>query len=223
MVCDVSHSLQVTIFFRFLFSLTKRFAYILNTASCSSFSRTMPIHGQWQWLWISQEQSMSWLLIVLWLWSELGDCACCSLRTVWLENLYFCNVLTLASPSCTPIFSGVIACGMYDYEAAKQVSVGPVLRVSLMEDESLSCSGTICYLLTCGILSGLCVIAVVLSLIVVYQSKNVCTRLIRKSSVCDAWRCYGRWSLHKHECVENPTLFSQFTENMFFGNLAGAN
>ncbi|GFZ03778.1 thylakoid lumenal 17.9 kDa protein, chloroplast [Actinidia rufa] len=35
-----------------------------------------------------------------------------------------------------------------------------------------------------------CVTAVVLCLNVVYRSKNLCARLIRKSPVYDAWRCY---------------------------------
>ncbi|XAR67880.1 hypothetical protein NMG60_11002816 [Bertholletia excelsa] len=91
------------------------------------------------------------------------------------------NFLTLASPAGSLIFSGVIASGIYDYEAAKQASLNQQVleqatKAPLMEEE-LSCSGIVCYSLSCGILSGFCVIAVVLSLIVVYRTKRVYTQL----------------------------------------------
>uniref|UniRef100_A0A5B7AYI8 Putative Major facilitator protein n=2 Tax=Davidia involucrata TaxID=16924 RepID=A0A5B7AYI8_DAVIN len=98
------------------------------------------------------------------------------------------NFLTLASPVGSLIFSGVIASGIYDYEAAKQASLkqkilGAVLTLPFGEEESLSCDGIICYSLTCGILSGLCVIAVVLSLIVVYRTKSVYAQLYGQSLI----------------------------------------
>ncbi|XP_059657417.1 protein NUCLEAR FUSION DEFECTIVE 4-like [Cornus florida] len=96
------------------------------------------------------------------------------------------NFLTLASPVGSLIFSGVIASGIYDYEAAKQDSLkqtilGPLLKMPLRDDESLSCEGTICYSITCAILSGLCIIAVVLSSIVVYRTRSVYAQLYGRS------------------------------------------
>lgn len=93
------------------------------------------------------------------------------------------NFLTLASPVGSLIFSCVIASGIYDYEAEKQASLTRNALGVLMDDDSLSCSGTICYSITCGIMSGLCAIAVVLSLIVVYRTKSVYTQLYGKPTV----------------------------------------
>ncbi|KAL6996938.1 hypothetical protein U1Q18_007062 [Sarracenia purpurea var. burkii] len=98
------------------------------------------------------------------------------------------NFLTLASPVGSLIFSGVIASGIYDYEAEKQASLkqrlsGQAVTKPLMEDKAFSCSGIICYSLTCGILSGLCAIAVALSTIVVYRTKSVYAQLYGKSPV----------------------------------------
>ena len=86
------------------------------------------------------------------------------------------NFLTLASPAGSLIFSGVIASGIYDYQTKKQHQMlDPIGRVE--EAESLTCNGTICYSITCGIMSGLCAISVVLSLIVVHRTKRVYTQL----------------------------------------------
>ncbi|GJV24656.1 nuclear fusion defective 4-like protein [Tanacetum coccineum] len=88
------------------------------------------------------------------------------------------NFLTLASPAGSLIFSGVIASGIYDYEAKKQRSlVHHVFR----ENEELTCYGTICYSVTCGILSALCIIAVSLSMTVVYRTKRVYAQLYGNS------------------------------------------
>ncbi|XP_058226404.1 protein NUCLEAR FUSION DEFECTIVE 4-like [Rhododendron vialii] len=93
------------------------------------------------------------------------------------------NFLTLASPAGSLIFSGVLASGIYDYEAEKQASLKQKALGVLMDDDSLSCSGSICYSITCGILSGLCAIAAVLSSIVVYRTKSVYTQLYGKQTV----------------------------------------
>lgn len=91
------------------------------------------------------------------------------------------NFLTLACPAGSLIFSGVIASGIYDYEAELQASLrllssNPVLR----DDDSSSCTGTICYSITCGILSGLCLVAVVLSMVVVHRTKSVYSQLYKR-------------------------------------------
>lgn len=86
------------------------------------------------------------------------------------------NFLTLASPAGSLIFSGLIASGIYDYQAKKQHEDSRIVD----DDESLACSGTICYSLTCGIMSGLCMLAVILSLIVVRRTKRVYAQLYPK-------------------------------------------
>ncbi|KAK6920527.1 Nodulin-like, partial [Dillenia turbinata] len=93
------------------------------------------------------------------------------------------NFLTLASPSCNLIFSGVIASGIYDYYAEKQSGLkqnigGNFLTLHFSTtSESLSCSGSICYSITCGILAACCLVAVVLSMIVVRRTKSVYAQL----------------------------------------------
>lgn len=95
------------------------------------------------------------------------------------------NFLTLASPVGSLIFSGVIASGIYDYEAEKQASTSLKLQMITRgyndDDDSLSCDGTICYSITCAIMSSLCIIAVILSSIVVYRTKTVYKQLYGKS------------------------------------------
>ncbi|XP_057972520.1 protein NUCLEAR FUSION DEFECTIVE 4-like [Malania oleifera] len=91
------------------------------------------------------------------------------------------NFLALACPVGSLIFSGVIASGIYDYYAAKQAGLLQPNLTTLVGDESLSCDGSICYSLTCWILSGLCIIAVVMSSIVVFRTKSVYAQLYGKS------------------------------------------
>ncbi|KAJ0795061.1 putative MFS transporter superfamily [Helianthus annuus] len=88
------------------------------------------------------------------------------------------NFLTLASPAGSLIFSGVIASGIYDYEAKKQNS----MKYNIVhETDELTCYGTVCYSLTCGILSVLCIIAASLSMTVVYRTKRVYAQLYENS------------------------------------------
>ncbi|GMY15132.1 protein NUCLEAR FUSION DEFECTIVE 4-like isoform X1 [Fagus crenata] len=96
------------------------------------------------------------------------------------------NFLTLASPAGSLIFSGVIASGIYDYYAEKQAALSvrnseAMLAVPLRDDDSLSCEGSICYSITFGILSGLCIVATGLSLVVVYRTKRVYANLYGNS------------------------------------------
>ncbi|XP_047316878.1 protein NUCLEAR FUSION DEFECTIVE 4-like [Impatiens glandulifera] len=85
------------------------------------------------------------------------------------------NFLTLSNPIGSLIFSGVIASGIYDLEAEKQSSL------ATNEESSVTCYGIVCYSLTCGILSGLCVVAVILSSLVVYRTKRVYAQLYGNS------------------------------------------
>ncbi|XAR50340.1 hypothetical protein NMG60_11004634 [Bertholletia excelsa] len=91
------------------------------------------------------------------------------------------NFLALSSTVGSLIFSGVLASNIYDYEAEKQASLK--LQGLVDDGSSLSCSGVICYSVTCGILSGLCILAVALTLIVVYRTKSVYAQLYGNSRV----------------------------------------
>ncbi|KAF5815437.1 putative MFS transporter superfamily [Helianthus annuus] len=88
------------------------------------------------------------------------------------------NFLTLASPTGSLIFSGVIASGIYDYETKIQSATN---LNTLTDGEALTCYGTICYSNTCGILSVLCLMAFVLSMIVLYRTKRVYAKLYGSS------------------------------------------
>ncbi|KAJ9559534.1 hypothetical protein OSB04_004694 [Centaurea solstitialis] len=88
------------------------------------------------------------------------------------------NFLALASPTGSLIFSGVIASGIYDYEANKQ----NLMKHNVFGDkEEFACYGTVCYSITCGILSALCLIAVFLSMVVVHRTKRVYAQLYGNS------------------------------------------
>ncbi|OWM70733.1 hypothetical protein CDL15_Pgr014406 [Punica granatum] len=99
------------------------------------------------------------------------------------------NFLTLANPAGSLVFSGLIASSIYDYEAEKQANAhhhNPTqssfssFSSWLMLDEPLKCDGSICFFLTSMIMSGLCLIAVVLSMILVYRTKIVYANLYGK-------------------------------------------
>lgn len=86
------------------------------------------------------------------------------------------NFLTLANPAGSLVFSGMIASTIYDMEAEKQAH-GSVFN----PDDVLKCDGYICYFLTSLIMSGFCIVACILSLILVRRTKTVYTHLYGKS------------------------------------------
>ncbi|CAL4999935.1 unnamed protein product [Urochloa decumbens] len=100
------------------------------------------------------------------------------------------NFLTVANPAGSLVFSGIIASGIYDAEAAKQAQqrhnstlLAMPARVVTMISEAapaLKCEGAICFFLSSLMMSGFCIIAVVLSLILVYRTKIVYTNLYGK-------------------------------------------
>lgn len=100
------------------------------------------------------------------------------------------NFLTVANPAGSLVFSGVIASGIYDAEAAKQAQQrhnstllamhGRVVNMVSEVAPALKCEGAICFFLSSLIMSGFCIIAVVLSLILVYRTKIVYTNLYGK-------------------------------------------
>ncbi|KAI3503574.1 hypothetical protein L1887_32020 [Cichorium endivia] len=92
------------------------------------------------------------------------------------------NFLTLANPAGSLVFSGVIASYIYDSEAEKQaqqrhqqitMSTSSFLTKLFDTDDALKCEGSVCFFLTFMIMSGLCIIALILSLILVRRTKVV--------------------------------------------------
>lgn len=98
------------------------------------------------------------------------------------------NFLTLANPAGSLVFSGLIASSIYDREAERQAhehyhlkwNAGSAIPGFRM-DEPLKCEGAVCYFLTSMIMSGFCIIAVVLSMILVHRTKIVYANLYGKS------------------------------------------
>lgn len=99
------------------------------------------------------------------------------------------NFLTLANPAGSLVLSGVIASSIYDREAEKQAHMHHHGQRSFLSsfssfvylDEPLKCTGAICFFLTSLIMSGLCIIAAVLSMILVYRTKTVYAHLYGRS------------------------------------------
>lgn len=92
------------------------------------------------------------------------------------------NFLTVANPAGSLVFSGIIVSGMYDYEAEKQGHkrlssasfIGTMLSgANLGEEKALKCAGAVCFFLSSLLMSGFCVVAVVLSMILVYRTRIV--------------------------------------------------
>ncbi|XP_062191670.1 protein NUCLEAR FUSION DEFECTIVE 4-like [Phragmites australis] len=100
------------------------------------------------------------------------------------------NFLTVANPAGSLVFSGIIASGIYDAEAAKQAQqhhnstllAMPGRVLSMVSDvaPALKCEGAICFFLSSLIMSGFCIIAVFLSLILVFRTKIVYANLYGK-------------------------------------------
>ncbi|KAL6497611.1 hypothetical protein OROHE_027240 [Orobanche hederae] len=99
------------------------------------------------------------------------------------------NFLTLANPAGSLVFSGLIASSIYDREAEKQArghNQGQRTLLSsfsgfVFAEDPMKCEGAVCFFMTSMIMSGLCVIAVVLSMILVYRTKPVYAHLYGRS------------------------------------------
>ncbi|WVZ85333.1 hypothetical protein U9M48_032274 [Paspalum notatum var. saurae] len=96
------------------------------------------------------------------------------------------NFLILANPTGSLFFSGLIVSVLYDREAAKQIhqhNMSALLPPRLLQnmgflaDEALKCEGSACFFLSSLIMSGFCVVAAGLSLLVVHRTKQVYARL----------------------------------------------
>eukprot|EP01018_Ginkgo_biloba_P006438 Gb_28588 [translate_table: standard] len=94
------------------------------------------------------------------------------------------NFLIMANPAGSFIFSGLIAGTLYDWEAEKQhsrhspppslaaIDVG-ISGGSLQGDEALQCNGPSCFFLTYLIMAGVCINAVIMSMVLVYRTRIV--------------------------------------------------
>ncbi|KAH9304988.1 hypothetical protein KI387_009392 [Taxus chinensis] len=103
----------------------------------------------------------------------------------------FYNFFIMANPAGTFIFSGLIAGTLYDWEAEKQhgkpnqfsslsvtdfgISGGPLM------DKPLDCLGPSCFFLTFLIMTGVCLLAAVLSMILVYRTRIVYRNIYGKN------------------------------------------
>ncbi|XP_062225460.1 protein NUCLEAR FUSION DEFECTIVE 4-like [Phragmites australis] len=92
------------------------------------------------------------------------------------------NFLTVANPTGSLVFSGLIASNLYDYEAEKQarhhqISALPSPRLlhnmGFLADGPLKCEGPVCFFVSSLIMSAFCVVGAGLSLIVVHRTKRV--------------------------------------------------
>ncbi|KAF7819414.1 protein NUCLEAR FUSION DEFECTIVE 4 [Senna tora] len=100
------------------------------------------------------------------------------------------NFLTLANPSGTLVFSSLIASRIYDYEAERQAhdgyqyqhSIGSFLSRVVNAAEPPKCEGSVCFFMTCSLMAVFCVIAAVLSMLLVHRTKVVYAHLYGKSS-----------------------------------------
>ena len=87
------------------------------------------------------------------------------------------NFLTVANPTGSLIFSGLIASTFYDYEAEKQAQMRP--GMGLLAEGSLKCEGAVCFFVSSLIMSAFCVVGAGLSLVIVYRTKRVYSNLYR--------------------------------------------
>lgn len=99
------------------------------------------------------------------------------------------NFLTLANPAGSLVFSGLIASTIYDREAEKQAhehhhhmqNAGSIFSGLFGLGAPLKCEGAICFFLTSMIMSAFCLVAAILSMILVYRTKIVYAHLYGKS------------------------------------------
>ncbi|KAJ6754479.1 putative NODULIN-LIKE PROTEIN [Salix purpurea] len=99
------------------------------------------------------------------------------------------NVRRYSADRSSLVFSGLIASSIYDREAEKQAhgnnyliqNSGSIFPGMFGPNEPLKCEGSICYFLTSMIMSGFCIVAVVLSMILVHRTKIVYSNLYGKS------------------------------------------
>ncbi|OAE28180.1 hypothetical protein AXG93_2515s1180 [Marchantia polymorpha subsp. ruderalis] len=89
------------------------------------------------------------------------------------------NILTMALPTGTLVFSGLIAGPIYDREAAKQHADAPLVHTG-ESDELLQCRAAVCFRLTFFIMTGVCLVGVWLNLILIKRTTGVYQTLYGK-------------------------------------------
>ena len=100
------------------------------------------------------------------------------------------NFLTIANPAGSLVFSGLIASSIYDLEAEKQAHEHhnpqaffkwAFLFGNRRVDEAPKCEGAVCFFATSLIMCVFCIVAMLLSIILVYRTKIVYRNLYGKS------------------------------------------
>jgi MFS family permease len=98
------------------------------------------------------------------------------------------NVLCVANPAGSLIFSGLIAGTLYDHEAQKQRGLTTLAtsfiasdQLAIESDEVLLCKGAICFRETLFIMAGVCIIGIVLNLVLVARTQRVYIMLYGKT------------------------------------------
>lgn len=99
------------------------------------------------------------------------------------------NFLTVANPTGSMIFSGLIASNFYDYEAERQAHRHQSSALSSpqflqgmglhADDGPLKCEGAVCFFVSSLIMSAFCIVGAGLSLVIVYRTKRVYSHLYR--------------------------------------------
>lgn len=96
------------------------------------------------------------------------------------------NFLTIANPTGSLVFSGLIVSNLNDYEDEKQAHkhhmsawLSPQLLhgMSLLADGPLKCEGPSCFFVSSLTMSAFCIVGAGLSLIVVHRTKRVYAQL----------------------------------------------
>ncbi|CAK9860667.1 unnamed protein product [Sphagnum jensenii] len=98
------------------------------------------------------------------------------------------NVLCVSNPAGSLIFSGLVAGTLYDREAQKQRGLKTLAtsfiasdQLAIESDEVLLCKGAICFRETLFIMTGVCIIGIVLNLVLVARTRRVYIMLYGKT------------------------------------------
>ncbi|XP_074279145.1 protein NUCLEAR FUSION DEFECTIVE 4-like [Silene latifolia] len=97
------------------------------------------------------------------------------------------NFILLAMPLGSFIFSTGLASSLYDYYAQRQMglsnlaSLDAMFKMDIRDDAPLTCMGSVCYTVTCAILSGVVFLSSVLSLIIAIRTRRFYANLYIKS------------------------------------------
>lgn len=96
------------------------------------------------------------------------------------------NFLCVANPAGSLVFSGLIAGTLYDREAQRQRDhrdLSQLLRTSLFSPENgdaLKCEGAVCFRETLFIMTGVCVLGMLLNMVLISRTWRVYTMLYGK-------------------------------------------